>query len=316
MQGAAQIGEGAPEQEAGAAPPRVLDEAGAEQPLRPRQQAHEREAEDDQDEAGDLLHQELVLREREPDRGRTGAEQDEDGHEPGDERDAGADDAPRRARLAQPLGLDGGDRGEVAGDERQDARREKRDEAGAERDEDGGAAHGSKRASSSSSRRSSAGSSGSAASADGSSSAPARVAPAPGEQAHDHDAEREPGERQHPRDQLEALLRRLGQHRRAELVDERGLDLALRVAGGDPLADERLHPQRDGRVRGVERRLADRADELGLELGRGRALLARSRRGGEDERDERERRRPHAGASARSMPASSSAASSTGPAIR
>ena len=35
-----------------------------------------------------------------------------------------------------------------------------------------------------------------------------------------------------------------------------------------------------------------------------------------DERDERERRRPHAGASARSIPASSSAASSTGPAIR
>jgi hypothetical protein len=49
----------------------------------------------------------LVLREREPDGGRTGAEQDEDCDEPGDERKAGADDAPRRAGLAQPFGLDG-----------------------------------------------------------------------------------------------------------------------------------------------------------------------------------------------------------------
>ena len=60
MHGAAQMRERAAEQEAGAAPPRVLDEPGSEQPLRPRQQAHEREAEDDQDEAGDLLEQELV----------------------------------------------------------------------------------------------------------------------------------------------------------------------------------------------------------------------------------------------------------------
>ena len=33
MHGAAQIGEGAAEQEAGAAPPRALDEPGADEPL-------------------------------------------------------------------------------------------------------------------------------------------------------------------------------------------------------------------------------------------------------------------------------------------
>jgi hypothetical protein len=77
------------------------------------------------------------------------------------------------------------------------------------------------------------------------------------------------------------MLRRLGEHGRPELIDERGLDLALRVSGGDPLADERLHPQRDRRVGRVEGRVADRADELRFELGGGGPLLARPRGRGE-----------------------------------
>ena len=48
----------------------------------------------------------------------------------------------------------------------------------------------------------------------------AGVAPAPGEQAHDDDAEGQPGERQQPGDQLEAALWRHGEHGRAELVDQ------------------------------------------------------------------------------------------------
>ena len=53
-----------------------------------------------------------------------------------------------------------------------------------------------------------------------------------------------------------------------ELRDERVLDLLLRVAGGDADADERLHALGHGGVRLVERRLADGAHELGLEIGR------------------------------------------------
>ena len=141
MQGAAQIANAPPSRKPEPAPARVLDEAGAEEALRPRQQAHEREAEDDQDETGDLLHQELVLREGEADGRSTGSEQDEHGDEPGDEWDARANDPARRAGLAQPLGFDRGDRGEIPRDERQDTGGEERDEPRAERDQDGGTAH-------------------------------------------------------------------------------------------------------------------------------------------------------------------------------
>ena len=70
------------------------------------------------------------------------------------------------------------------------------------------------------------------------------------------------------------LARRHREDGRPELVDELRLDLALRVARSDPRADARLHPPRDRCVRGVERRLADGADELGLELGGRRLQLA------------------------------------------
>ena len=55
--------EGAAEQHARAAASRALHEAGADEPLGPGQQAHEGEPEDDEDEPGDLLEQELVAEE-------------------------------------------------------------------------------------------------------------------------------------------------------------------------------------------------------------------------------------------------------------
>ena len=273
MHGAAHTANAPPSRKPEPLPPRSLDEPGADEPLRPGEQAHEDEAEDDQDEARDLLEQELIAREREPDGGRARAEEHEHGDEPGDEREAGDDDAAGGSRLAQPLRLDRGHGRQVAGDERQHARREERDEAGAERDGDRGAAH-SKRSSASSRRCSSTGSSGSPSSPSG--GAPPRTrlqrqASAPTATMPDC----EPGERQQPGDEVESLARRHGEDGGPELVDELRLDLALRVAGRDPGADVRLHPQRDRRVGGVERRLADRADELGLELGGCRLQLAR-----------------------------------------
>ena len=74
--------------------------------------------------------------EREPDERGADAEQDEDGHE-AERRTGGSSGRPgARSRLAEPLGLDRRDGGEVARDERQHARREERDEARDERDED------------------------------------------------------------------------------------------------------------------------------------------------------------------------------------
>ena len=52
--------ERAAEQHARAAAPRALHEPGTDEPLGPRQQAHEREPEDDEDEPCDPLEQELV----------------------------------------------------------------------------------------------------------------------------------------------------------------------------------------------------------------------------------------------------------------
>ena len=237
MQGAAQMAKAPPSRKPEPRRRASWTSPAPSEPLRPGQQPHEREAEHDQDEAGDLLHQELVLREREPDRGGTGAEKDEDGHEPADERQARADDAARRARLAQPLGLDGRDRGEVARDERaaRTGRGTRRNRRRTRRRPTFRSRPTLMARSGRARRRAAARARDRAARATSAGSlAAAGVAPAPGEHADDDHAEREPGERQQPRDQLEALPRRLGEHGRAELVDERGLDLALRVARGDP----------------------------------------------------------------------------------
>src|SRR4051812_28958941 len=60
-----------------------------------------------------------------------------------------------------------------------------------------------------------------------------RARPAPGEPPEHQRAEPGTDERQHPREQVEPVLRRLREDRRPELQDELVLDLALRVAGGD-----------------------------------------------------------------------------------
>ena len=235
---------------------------------------------------------------------------------------------PGRARLAEPVGLDRRDRREVARHEREHAGREERDEARSERDGDAGRAHRSSahsnRASSSSSRRSTSGSRGGGSRGGSSRTRAERERLQPHASAADDDAPRRaiPASGSSHASQSKPCRGGHGQHASAELVDELRLDLALRVAGRDPHPDERLHPARDLGVRGVERRVADRADELGLELGRGRPLLARPRGRRERQRDrdgegDREGEGgPHAAARARSIPSSSSPASSTGPAIR
>ena len=99
----------------------------------------------------------------------------------------------------------------------------------------------------------------------------------------------ERGEWKKPGDEPEAALRRGGQDPGAELGHKCVLDLLLRVARGDPLADERLHPLGDGRIRLVERGLADGADELRLEVGgvRGPGRLGADSESAEgDQRDE------------------------------
>src|SRR5436190_2789643 len=115
-------------------------------------------------------------------------------------------------------------------------------------------------------------------------------------------------ERQHPREQVEAVLARHSEHARPELVDELLLDLRLRRSLGDATLDERLHLARDRCVRLVQGRVARRAHELALELSLRRVTLARRRGPGRDERGGRhDEQRPLHDASARRMPSSSSA---------
>ena len=134
MHGAAQTANAPPSSTRRAATAGALEQPGADQPLGPRQQPHEGEAEDDEHEAGDLLEEELVVDERAADERGGGAEQDEHGGEAGDERDARRDHPPRRPRLAEPVGLDRRDGREVAGNEREHARGEEGEEPGDERD--------------------------------------------------------------------------------------------------------------------------------------------------------------------------------------
>ena len=109
-----------PEQHGGASPPGPRDEAGREEALRPRQQADEREPEDDEHEAGELGLP--VEGQHAADRGRPRAQDHEDDGEAGDERQAPQRDAACGTRLAEAIGLDRRHRREVAGHERQDAR--------------------------------------------------------------------------------------------------------------------------------------------------------------------------------------------------
>src|SRR5439155_6031824 len=101
--------------------------------------------------------------------------------------------------------------------------------------------------------------------------------PAPRREADEAAGKREPGERQPPREEVEALPRRRGEDGLAELRDQLPLDLAAGVSGGDARADERLHPPSDRRARLVQRRVAGRAHHLALELVQGRVSLTGER---------------------------------------
>src|ERR687887_491297 len=143
--------------------------------------------------------------------------------------------------------------------------------------------------------------------------------PAPAAREHgEHDgAESDSGERENPREQVEAALRRRREHALPELVYELRLDLALRVAGSDPGADERAHAVGDRRVRERERRMAGRTDDLVLELGERRVGLTRRRAacGGEREDETEDEHASHQAASASRMLRSRRSAV-TGPSIR
>ena len=117
-------GERASEQQPRASAPRALYEAGADKSLRPGQQAHEREPEDDEHEARDALEQKLVPEEPCSKELRPDPETHEHRGEPEHERDAREHNPASGAAFAKPFSLDGRHRRQIAGDERQDARGE------------------------------------------------------------------------------------------------------------------------------------------------------------------------------------------------
>ena len=191
-----------------------------------------------------------------------------------------------RALLAEPLRLDRGDRRQVAGHEREHARCEKGDESREQRDGQLRQAHAGLIPRSGRARRPAA-----ARAPDRevpqalASALVAAPAPRPRERSDGHGTDGKPGKRKQPGEEVESMLRRLGEHGRAELVDELRLDLRRAVPGRDARANERLHACRDRRVRLVERRLARRADDLALEIGLAGPV------GGEGRRHERRRER-------------------------
>ena len=181
-------------------------------------------SEDDEDEPGDLLEQELVAEDPAADELGADAERDEDGREADHERDAREHDPSRRPALVEPVRLDGGDGREIARHERQHARGKERDESRDQRDERLRRPHGSVlvagellvhspleiRVEVGLSRLD---------------AAVAAAAPRPGERSDDDDPDGERRERQQPGEEVEAALGRLGENGRPELVDELRLDL-------------------------------------------------------------------------------------------
>src|SRR5262249_20506470 len=98
---------------------------------------------------------------------------------------------------------------------------------------------------------------------------------------------RDPADGEQPGEEVEAVRPRHAEYGWPEHLHERVLDLALRPALRDPRADVRLDLLGGGRVRLVERRVAGRADGLGLHLALGPMLVAPERRrsqhqGGQD----------------------------------
>ena len=206
-----------------------------------------------------------------------------------------SDDSPRGAAVSEPIGLDGRDGREVARHERQDARREERDETRhAARREARSAARASvlvpgellvhpaleirvegglglprrrRRAGGSTSTRARA-----------TTTAPTASAPSGSSQAS----------RSKPRFGGSASTAGPNWSTSSALISAPRCRLPRCSR-----PDVRLHPRRDRRARLVERRLARRADDLGLEIGLPRRPGERGRR--EDERQRRERAPPRAG---------------------
>ena len=124
----------------------------------------------------------------------------------------------------------------------------------------------------------------------------ASAAPAPCQPAERDRAREDARDRKPPGEDVEAAVRGRGEDLRPVLGDELLLDLALRVAAVDQAPDQRSLLVRECGVGLVERRLADEAHDLRLDLGQRRMLLARERdrrgdgerRGGHDRRE-----RPH-----------------------
>src|SRR6266542_2624318 len=99
------------------------------------------------------------------------------------------------------------------------------------------------------------------------------MAPAPHAERQSSRPGDDPSQRQPPREQVEALVRRCREDPCAEVLDELGLDPVGRPALRDALADLRLDPLRRLRVRLVERRVAGRAHDLPLEIRERRARM-------------------------------------------
>ena len=199
-----------------------------------------------------------------PSGGRAGAEQDEDQREAGDERHARERDTPRHAPLAEAPRLHRRDRGEVAGHSGSTQGVSTEMKPGEERDRDlagqlGGVE--AARARSSTSRSSS----GSSCSRPGP-AARGRCATSARRASRRSGSPPPADQRQQPGEQVEAVLRRRREDCLAELSDERVLDLRLRLPRRDPRAMNILMFCAIGDVRLVERRAADRAHDLALEL--------------------------------------------------
>ena len=266
MHGAAQTAKAPPSRTREPRPRASCEKTGADEPLGPRQEAHEREPEHDEHEPGDPLEQELIAEDPPPDERGTDAEQHEERREPDHERHAR-----RGRRVARcPAGRAGrhrrprprrGTRG------RAEARTARGTRPSPRRTRPGS------RSSSSVIRRSARAPRPRAARASGRAG---RLVGGGGPRRRLQDRIRnatttapasERAERQEPGEQPEAALRAARRGRPSpNCGDECVLDLLLRVARRDAYSDERLHALRDRGIRLVEGRLADRADDLGLEI--------------------------------------------------
>ena len=310
MHGAAQTANAAPSSAREPLAARPRQRAGREHPLRPGQQAHEREPEHDEHEAGDLRPR-LAGRRQPPSAAAAAPSDDEDDREA--ERRTARSPRPRaarsRARRAgrpRPPRPRTGSRGRAAARRGRRSRRGRRRtptairsaiEAGELLVEPALVAP-ARAACPFSDQRCGAGS--------GSRSRVQRHASTPSTAAPAEDAD----ERQQPREQVEPVPRRRGEDPRARTASTSSSLIWLRVAPcRDAQRDVRLDPLRGRRV-GLRQRLAlaDRAHQLALELGERRVLLARRRRRGQHQRHAaRATSEPH-DFSARATPSRMSAA--------